>query len=243
MSTAKKNNALAELDAKRDAIAAAEARVAQIEADKVKAERELDQATAALDAYYRAVGAGECEPDQAEERKLHKATGEAQAHMTTRLIDNPREGIGAGRVEKGDSRFDGLLRGAREAVQARRDEYERFLSVRWNDLEVELAEHAADVQQRHKDLWTRALEAEREWKAARKRWDPLVRSGAFTWADFPESPLTDGLDALPVPRQLVGDGDAPLPRPDGPRPKRRKQTERKPAPAPQRPRRTRKRAA
>lgn len=243
MSTTKKNTALAELDQRQAAVTAAEQRVAELEAEKAKADREMEQAQAALDAYYRAVGAGEREADQAEERKLHKAATDARAQVTPRLIDNPRAGIGGGRVEMGDGRFDSLLRGAREALQARRDEYGQFVRGRWDDLVAELTEHAAAVQKRHVALWERALDAEREWRAARKLWTPLVKTGAFTWADFPESPLKAGLGALAVPRQLIDEGD-PLPRPEGPSTKRRRATAKRPtAPRPEGPRRTRKRAA
>lgn len=241
MSTATKKTALVDLEQRKAAVTSVEQRVAELEAQKAKADREAEQAQAALDAYYRAVGAGEREPDQAEERKLHKAADEARSGLAPKLIDNPRAGIGGGRVEMSDTRFDGLLRGAREAVQARQNEYDQFVSQRWDDLVVELTEQATDVQKRHTALWEKALDAEREWRVARRRWEPLVKTGAFTWGDFPESPLREQ-GALAVPRQLLDDSDR-LPRPEGPRTKRRKQTKPRPAPRPQGSRKTRKRAA
>lgn len=220
----KKQGALQRLDELKQQVQAAEARLHELEAQKREAERDVDRALAPLHEYYRQVGAGEREPDPAVEEELQAGLRAAESESTPRLVYNPRaeSDAAAARVEMVNPRLEGMLEGARDALQRCEQEYQRFVAARFEDLVAELAAEAGAVMKRYRAAWDKALEADREWQAVRSRWKPLVDADAFGWENFPESPLSNVKTIpAPVPAQLLDGGSGHINRPSVPKTRRK----------------------
>ena len=218
MPTTEKTSALAQLAARERAVEQAKAKVAELEAEKQKAQRAVERALAPLTDYHRAIGAGEREPDAEEEARLEEAVERAQAESRQRVVSNWRAESGDGlTVETVTPRIDGQLAGAREAVERREGELRAFLARRFDDLAAKLAEQAREARGRFEQAWEAVREAEAEWQEVAQRCRPLFQATRRTGSpllpegDMPLSPLRGlvyDLDAgwpLPMPRSLVPD--------------------------------------
>jgi hypothetical protein len=189
---------------REQAVEEARQRVDELVAEGRASKRDLDRAIAPLQDYYRALEAGEREPDADVESRLREAVAKAQATTAPQAVFNPRGETDHGlRLEMVNPEIEGKLAGARHKLAESEQEYEHYLRAHFDDLAVELAALGTDLAERCAPVAAHARKAHREWQALRDRWRPLVAVASFNWSDFPPAPFS-ATDVQPLmPRQLA----------------------------------------
>lgn len=125
-----------------DRVAAAEARVRELEAERAKVSRAHERALGPIRDYHRAIGAGEIEPDADVEARL-----EAELERATRSLSR-RPVLTGGEVTDWttvDERVEAQAEGARDALEAARAERESFLHQHRGELIAERMPVALDA--------------------------------------------------------------------------------------------------
>jgi len=212
--------ALDGLTEREEAVAEAQERVHQLEAEAHSSRRDLDRAIGPLQSYYRGLESGEVEPDPDREAKLKRAVAEAQASIAPQVTYNPRaEQTEGARVELINPEVEGKLAGARQKLSAAEAELDRYLRARFDDLVVELGTLGVELSERYAPLAEEGRRAQREWVELRERWRPLIALGDLEWGDLPGSPFAEIRDVPALMPQQLSDG-ASLGAPR--RPKKRK---------------------
>lgn len=188
----------------RAAVRNAEARVRDLDGELRKSSRAPERARSALEDYYRGLGAGEADEDPRLERELRAALADAGDAVVTRPVSS------GGRVTSltsVDVRIEGLLSGARQALEAREREVYEFAREHLDALLAERRPEAEAVALRLDDALRAVLGAEAEWSAVGRDVATVLREAGRPELieAMPDTPLR----GLPPRRGRVA---APLPR-------------------------------
>jgi hypothetical protein len=195
--------ALDGLDELADEIDAAEKRLTELQRKRKDLRKELAMAVGPLRAYYRDVEAGDIDASPVKEKALRAKLQEAQAKLTPLGSVNLRAPIGSGaEVKLVDPELEGQIEGAKERVEATRAAYRNYRAEHFDDLVVELARLGNELKDRYALAVKYARRGDTEWKALRKRWEPILEVSDFDRRDFPPSPFLEVHSQPLMPRQL-----------------------------------------
>jgi hypothetical protein len=211
--TTKTESALDGLDRHEREVIEARERLAELEAKRKDVRGALDDAMKPLRDYYRETEAGRRTIDVEEEGRLRQAMADAQARVAPMASINPRAARGVSdQLHLVDPELEGQLAGAKERVREAEAEYNRYRSARFDDLVVELGTLGAEFTERYRLAIKHARRGHKEWRALKKRWEPILEVSDFDRADFPASPF-EGVHSEPLmPRKLARGEEV-----DGPR--------------------------
>jgi chromosome segregation ATPase len=198
----KTESALEALEEREREIEAAETRLAELETKRKQVQRSLDDAVKPLRAYYREVESGHRMPDRKQEAKLRQDLTDAQARIAPMASFNPRAAMGSDQVKLVDPELEGQIDGARERVRAAVTDYNRFRSAHFDDLVVELGTLGTEFAQRYELVIKHSRRAAKEWKALKRRWEPILEVSDFERSDFPPSPFESVHSEPLMPRKL-----------------------------------------
>jgi chromosome segregation ATPase len=177
-----------ELTRRREAVAAAERRVRELEAERRSAARKLAGARAEYGDYWHAVEAGERERDQHVEDQLAAAVQSLGSVVTMRPVLNQ------GRVsefEAIDERVEAQLEAARTKLEDRRRELADYLAEHRVALVAERLPVARRIGARHAEAVAELAAADAAWFAEVRA---LIHDYGVSAADIPPRPFNpDGL--------------------------------------------------
>lgn len=200
--TTKTESALEALEEREREIEAAEARLAELEARRKQVSSALDDAVKPLRAYYREVESGQRVPDRQQEAKLRQDLADIQARVAPMASFNPRATLGSDQVKLVDPELEGQIEGARERVREAVVDYNRFRSSHFDDLVVELGTLGTEFAKRYELVIKHSRRGAKEWKALKKRWEPIIEVSDFERSDFPSSPFESVHSEPLMPRKL-----------------------------------------
>ncbi len=172
------------------AVGEAREREERLAADRAQASRNAAGAKGALAAYHVAVGAGERDPDDAEEQRLRGEMREAQAGAS---------------ADEWDARFSGA-HGARESREQVRDQFGR---ENFSRLVAELSERAPDARERVEAAREALVEANRDYVAITRAFHRIAPFGNLDPAEIPPHPLAG--DAADVELRFARGLELPIP--------------------------------
>ena len=202
--TAATKTAWEELEELRLAERHARERLENLTARQRRAGRALDAAMGPLREYHEAIGAGEREPDAAEEARLRAEVDRVQATVTFRAVPS---GEGGTTLEAVDEALEAQVAGARRAVEERRADVQRFFHHQFDRLAGELTVDARAAAEAVAQAHAALRAAHRPYRDVRRRWRALL-DGVGLPFDLPADPLRQLDDLLPI------DGAIPAPIPE-----------------------------
>ncbi len=205
-------SALEGLERRGREIEEAKQRLAELEQKRKGVEASLKDAMKPLRAYYRDTEAGHRPADPAVEDELRKKFITAQSRLAPMTSINVRATAATDRVELVDPELEGQIDGARERVDEAVDEYNRFRSKRFDDLVVELGVLGRELAERTDLVAKHAQRCNQQWRALKKRWEPILEVSGFERSDFPPQPF-EGVNSEPLMPRKLARGEAV----DGPR--------------------------
>lgn len=213
--------ALEGLERRGRAISEAEQRLAELVKQRKKVQASLKDAMRPLRAYYRETEAGKRQADPAVEAELRKKFVAAQSRLAPMTVINVRATAATDRVELVDPELEGQIDGAKERVEQAVTDYNRFRSKHFDDLVVELGVMGKELAERTGLVAKHAKRCNQQWRALKKRWEPILEVSDFERADFPPQPF-EGVHSEPLmPRKLARGEAVDGPRTPGARVRRR----------------------
>jgi hypothetical protein len=190
MTTAAKTQTerLAEL---RQAVVAAEVRVAELERRAQEAPRAYERALAELRSVQEAIGRGDREDDRKAEAELERAVATAREGLDFRPIEGPAISEGTRAIvgeQAFDPRAEALLAGAREALDERRAAVEAFQVGNYELAEEWIAE-GSEATKAAQETWDRLQEQLKGWSEIRNRWPAFMEVNGKGSRTLPADPF------------------------------------------------------
>jgi hypothetical protein len=187
----------------------AQRRVGELELEQRKARRKVDRMRAPLQDYWRAVAAGEREPDGDHERHLIEQVREAEASVSLRPV---LAHGGVVELVAVDEKVEAQRAGAREVVQARQAELVAYVREHFDDLCLEALAVAERAGEEVREVLEAASKASAAWQSATGAWGRVCRLAdrVDLLDELPENPLREvpppfRTPGMPAPASLVGE--------------------------------------
>lgn len=201
------------LEELRSAAHRASLRVRQLEAAARSSGRALAAALEPLRAYEEAVGAGERDPDEDEERRLLDAVRQAEGAVTMRPVRSDGRVVS---LEPVDERAEARLRGARRALEAAEADVSSFAAGALDRLVEERLEQSRAVGREYVEAAARLRAADDAWGAERAYFATIARlagrEGELPTAPRPLTLVPGEFIELERRAQVGGVGPAPVER-------------------------------